>query len=692
MSNGYFLQSDRQAGQTQIRAIEDLHGVRVWRAGPDGAPVSGGSGQSPHDPEGWIRFLHPADRESIRRRWRRALATGTAFDGRYRLLQDDGSYRWCHGRGMPLRDSDGTIQEWIGTITDIEDQVTAQAALSRTEDRLRLALDNTDLGLWDLDLATGEIWCAPATARLLGHPGAATLEESEAWANLHPDDAVRFGEQLGAALAGRDGGRFEMEFRLLHPTGGCAWLAVSGRTLFDETGLAVRVLGVLRDVTEHRQQQQQRFRRTHYDPLTGLPNRALLALQTAAQLQQGEAVAVLLLDIDGFKLVNDTLGHRLADELLMGIGRRLQDSLADRRLTVGRLGGDKFAILAPGIADAVAAAQIASHVQDLLAQPFPIAGDAIPVGGSIGVALAPVHGSTAEELFGNADLALHDAKAAAPSLTRFFAPKLRQEAEARQTLDADLRRAFDRQEFVLHYQPQVSLADGRVLGMEALLRWQHPQRGLLAPGAFLPVLEGTPIVVAVGEWVTRTAVADAAALAAGGTGLRVAINLFSAQFRGGGVPRLLRDCLDEHGLSGEQVEVEVTENVILSNDDSLPDCMREIRDLGCGIAFDDFGTGHASLSMLKRYPLTRLKIDRSFILDLHDSRQDSAIVDAILSLGRTFEVAVTAEGIETRAQEVLLRDRGCDDGQGYLFGRPMPLADVLRLVLSRPGDRSQTRD
>lgn len=686
MPKGFFLHPGRSTGNDPVRAIARLHDLRVWRAAADGtlltelSPRPAGTGEGQADAEGWLRFLHPADRERVRTRWRRALRAGTPFQAEYRLLQDDGGYRWKRGQGVALRDADGTVRQWIGTIADIHDEVAARSDLARSQERLRLALEHADPAIWDLDLSTGEIWCAPAAARLLGHPGVEVLAEAQAWANLHPDDARRFGEQLGDAMAGRDAGRFELEFRLLDPSGVCTWLTGSGRTLFDVSGLALRVLGVLHDVTGLRRQEQRRFHQAHHDPLTGLPNRRLLALHAAARLQRDEALAVLLLDIDGFKLVNDTLGHQQADELLAAIGRRLEGELSPLRLTVGRLGGDKFAVLAPGLASAEAAGRIAARIQDALAEPFAVRDQMVPVAGSIGIALSPAHGRTAEELFGNADLALHNAKAAAPSLVRVFVPRLRQEVEARQTLDADLRGALERQEFTLFYQPQVNLADGRVTGMEALLRWKHPGRGLLAPIAFLPVLERTPMVMAVGEWVARQAIADAAALRARGLPLRVAINLFSAQFRGGGIPAMLREGLREFALPPGQVEVEVTENVILTNDESLPGCMAQIRDLGCGIAFDDFGTGHASLSMLKRYPLTRLKIDRSFVMDLHASREDSAIVDAILSPGRTFEVAVTAEGIETPTQEAVLRERGCDDGQGYLFGRPMPLDELAALL------------
>ncbi|MFC3231487.1 putative bifunctional diguanylate cyclase/phosphodiesterase [Marinibaculum pumilum] len=670
--------------EQQIHAIREIHGLAIWRAGPDGAPLSPNAwtidyGRNPQGvaqgAEGWLAYLHPADRERVRPLWREALRTAAPFEARYRLLHLDGSYRWSLGRGRPLLDAEGKVREWIGTVVDIEDSVAAENALAVSEERLRLALRSTALGIWDLDLAGGSLWCSDLAAAILGHgPEAMELDDAIAWRHLHGDDAERFHAARRAAIAGTADGALDLEFRI-HAAAAEAprWAACTARAIFDIHGRPVRMLGTLRDVTEKRMQQERLFHQAHYDGLTDLPNRRLVALQADTLLQDGHPVALLLLDIDGFKLANDTLGHRLGDLLLVQIARRLRDGFADSRNLVARLSGDKFALLAPDVTRPDAAAALAQRLQALLAEPFLVEGHPVPVGGSIGIALAPRDAASAQDLMRHADLALHDAKAAAPALTRFYLPRLAEEVAARQTMDLELRRAVEAGEFELHYQPQLSLAGSAVMGAEALLRWRHPKRGLLAPGAFFPVLERTATVLAVGDWVVRQAVADAAWLHAQGHSLRIAINLFAAQFRTGGVPDLLRAALAGHDLPPERLEIEVTENVILRNDAGLHAGLQEIRRLGCGIAFDDFGTGHASLSMLKRIPLTRLKIDRSFVADLDDSPEDCAIVDAILSLGRTFGLAVTAEGIETRSQAQLLHQHGCDEGQGYLFSRPVPL-------------------
>lgn len=671
------------ANQDHIRAITNLHALLIWRAGPDGTPLepcawSVGPTRDRHDSETWLDLLHPQDRERVRPLWREALRSGSLFEARYRLRQPDGSYRWSLGRGLPLSDAQGNVREWIGTVVDIEDAVAAETALATSEERLRLALQSSALGIWDLDLASGQLWCSKMAAAILGHPATqGVLEDPAAWGHLHPEDAQALAAVRQLALAGEADGVLELEFRVLHAAGGePRWAACAGRAVFDDQGRPIRMLGTLRDITEKRMQQERLFRQAHFDGLTDLPNRRLVTLQAESLVQDGRSASLLLLDIDGFKLANDTLGHRLGDLLLVQIARRLRHGFAESEALVARLTGDKFAVLAPDIGDADGAERLAARLQALLAEPFQVEGHPVPIGGSIGVALTPRDACSAQDLLRHADLALHDAKAAAPAVTRFYVPRLGAEVAARQAMDLQLRRAVEAGEFTLHYQPQLCLADGRITGAEALLRWQHPDRGLLLPGAFLPVLESTATVLAVGDWVVRKAIADAARLRDAGHDLRVAINLFAAQFRAGGVPQLLRDGIAEHDLPADRLEIEVTENVILRNDDRLRDCLRAIRTMGCGISFDDFGTGHASLSMLKRIPLSRLKIDRSFVRDLHDSPEDCAIVDAILSLGRTFGLAVTAEGIESREQAQLLSHRGCDEGQGYLFGRPMPLAEL----------------
>lgn len=282
----------------------------------------------------------------------------------------------------------------------------------------------------------------------------------------------------------------------------------------------------------------------------------------------------------------------------------------------------------------------------------------------------------------NADLALYRAKGDGRNVTRFFAPKLREQTELRQSLEVELRRAYKNGEFELHFQPQVRLEDRSVVGAEALLRWQHPERGLMSPAAFLPVLQRGPLAAAVGEWAIRIACFEAAKLKASGHDVRVGVNLFSAQVRAGDLVKVTQQALSDTGLSPEQLELEITENIILKGDEGLADMLRRLRSLGVGVAFDDYGTGYASLSMLKRLPLTRLKIDKGFVQNVQSDPGDVGIIEAILQLGRTFNLEVTAEGIETERQERILLSLGCKEAQGFLYSRAVP-TEELRALLSR---------
>jgi predicted signal transduction protein with EAL and GGDEF domain len=342
---------------------------------------------------------------------------------------------------------------------------------------------------------------------------------------------------------------------------------------------------------------------------------------------------------------------------------------------IARLGADEFAILLPGLADRVSAARTADDLLRLFAAPFVVDGQPLHVGANIGIAMFPAHGTDSEEICANTNLALQRAKATPGSGCQFYKPSLRQAVMARRSCEAELRKALSEEQFELHYQPQVRLSDRGVTGAEALLRWRHPERGLLAPNAFLSVLEGSPLAVDVGNWVLKTACAEAAAWRRSSCPeFRIAVNLFGAQFNGGDLPTHVEQALLQTKLPPEALELEITENIMLRHDENVTVPLREMRAWGVDIAFDDYGTGYASLSLLKRYPVSRLKIDRSFVSGLCANAEDAAIVQAIMYLGRRFGLGIIAEGIETEPQEEVLRMYGCSEGQGYLYGQPLPAA------------------
>jgi diguanylate cyclase (GGDEF)-like protein/PAS domain S-box-containing protein len=434
---------------------------------------------------------------------------------------------------------------------------------------------------------------------------------------------------------------------------------------------------ILRDATCAPKDEERLFERAELDPLTGLANRPRLLAALRKEAAEGKG-ALFQIDLAGFKDVNDSLGHSAGDLLLRAAGERLC-ALVGARGKVARLGADEFGVLLPDTSEA-AAAQLAAELIDVFDAPFVVGEEAVHLGVNIGVSMFPAHGIDAEALAANANIALERAKAAGRKGFALFTPRMRQVVVARRTVESELRRALALSQFELHYQPQVRLADRAVIGAEALLRWRHPVRGMLSPAAFLAVLEAGPLAPAVGDWVLSSAAAQAAVWREAHPDFRMAVNLFGAQFADGNLTKRVEAVLTANDLPAQALELEVTENIMLRGEDTIVAPLREMRDWGVGIAFDDYGTGFASLSLLKRFPVTRLKIDRSFVRDLSTDEEDAAIVKAIVYLGRCFQLGITAEGIESEAQAEALRLYGCREGQGYLYAEPLPAEMLARLL------------
>ncbi|MDH0093287.1 sensor domain-containing phosphodiesterase [Achromobacter mucicolens] len=411
---------------------------------------------------------------------------------------------------------------------------------------------------------------------------------------------------------------------------------------------------------------------TGFDPLTGLANRGVFYRRVEEVLARPCPAAILMLDLDGFKDINDTMGNAAGDAILRELAARL-DGTAHPCDTVARLGSDEFAILQHDVGDLKQATELARLALARIAEPLSVQGQELRLSASCGVAVAPLHTHEALELVGNADLALVKAKTAGRGRISVFAPNLRLEAVARRLYGMALHRAVANGEFVLFYQPQINLATGALTGAEALLRWRHPQLGLLAPGVFLPSLEGGPLAATVGSWVLNEACGQAAFWRRSGLqDFRIAVNLFGVQFREGDLAAEVAQTLARHGLPPEALELEITENIVLNNDDTVLEALQRLRAQGVGISFDDFGTGYASLSLLKTHPITRIKIDRSFVSGILESNRDATVIRAIVDVARSFGLDTIAEGIETDAQRERLLAEHCEEGQGYLFGRPLP--------------------
>jgi diguanylate cyclase (GGDEF)-like protein/PAS domain S-box-containing protein len=426
-----------------------------------------------------------------------------------------------------------------------------------------------------------------------------------------------------------------------------------------------------------------------FDPLTGLPNRTLLAdrfnLMIVQARRRAVSLGVLFIDLDDFKVVNDTQGHAAGDELLKEAARRLQAAVRDGD-TVARISGDEFAVILSDLARPDDAALVAQKILDRLAMPFDIRGHEAVVTASVGIATFPADGDNAEALLGAADAAMYRAKQSGRNAFQFFTADINQRTRARAVLGAELRRALDRREFALHYQPKIDLTSGRLCGAEALLRWEHPERGRVAPVDFIPVLEETGLIVPVGEWVLRRACEDLKAWQGHGLpAMPVAVNLSARQFRQHDLDQRIRDIVDEAGIDPSLVELEITESQLMHDPDHAVRILERLGEAGLRIAIDDFGTGYSSLSYLTRFPLASLKIDRSFVADVLNDEADATIVRTIVDMAHTLGFTVIAEGVELDSQATFLRKLGCEQAQGFLFARPMAAPEFGALVLSSPG-------
>jgi diguanylate cyclase (GGDEF)-like protein/PAS domain S-box-containing protein len=454
--------------------------------------------------------------------------------------------------------------------------------------------------------------------------------------------------------------------------------------MFNPDGSVRGVVRAYEDITERRRAEDQLQRVAHYDQLTGLPNRLSLQKQLGRLLSGGgtkEPTAIALFDLDGFKDVNDTLGHSTGDLLLIEVGSRLTEVVGARG-QVCRLGGDEFIVVIPGCGDPLEIGGIIDAALQRLAEPYEINDQILHIAGSAGSAIAPADGKSVDELIANADLALYQAKADGGRGCRFYMPVMRAQAQARHSLGVELRRAHDAREFELYYQPQVRLSDEAVVGAEALIRWRHPERGILAPGIFIDTLAASSIAPAVSRWIVETACTATAKWRAEGLALgRIGVNLFPTQLGDDALLTDIDEVLQMTGLPAGMLELEITENVALNFEDA--EVLQKLRDKGLMLAFDDFGTGYASLSYLTRFPLARIKIDRSFVAKITDDAGDAAIVRSLIAMAHNLGLEVIAEGVETRAQaEFLLKER-CQEAQGFLFGRPLPATEFEALLRSR---------
>ncbi|MGX9696217.1 EAL domain-containing protein [Janthinobacterium lividum] len=497
---------------------------------------------------------------------------------------------------------------------------------------------------------------------------------------LAPDNSPEQLDSLRRTLARRGYWQGEIRVQRKSLESYPAWLVMNA--VRDLDGVTTHFIASSLDISERKASERQIEHMAHHDALTGLANRHVSNLRLAAAIAQarrsGEKVGVLFVDLDRFKHVNDALGHHVGDALLQSVSARLLQLVREGD-TVSRLGGDEFVVILNGIGDAASiAALLDTRLIPAMRQPHQVEGNELYVSCSVGVAIYPDHGGDMDTLMRHADAAMYQAKSGGRDHARMFTPQMQEQQLQQLHLESDLRHAIERQELVLYYQPRIDAKSSRLNGVESLIRWQHPQHGLIAPDSFIPAAEESGLIVSIGAWVIREACRQQVAWREAGAGdIAVSINLSAIQLKSGGLVATLREVLREFPVTPGQIEFELTESILMDNVDDTIATLHAIKALGFALSIDDFGTGYSSLNYLCRFPLDKLKIDMSFVQDIHGSPQNLAVTKTIIGLGHTLGLTVTAEGVESASDADVLRHAGCDELQGYYFARPMPQAHFM---------------
>ena len=637
------------------------------------------------EPDRWREFRSlVAERSAI-----------TGFESQVR--RRDGSVIWISENARAIRDVAGELTGFEGTVVEITARKQAEEALRKSEERYALAALGANDALWDWDVPEDRFYVSERWAEMIGFDPAELGPRPADWmTRVHPDDRRRLLLQISEHFRGAVS-HLEIEYRLQDRRGAFRWMLMRGVSVRGANGEVVRVAGSQSDITARRHAEDQLRHDALHDALTGLPNRALFMDRLGQALarmrgRKGSDFSVLFIDLDRFKVVNDSLGHMAGDELLIATARRLLRCVRPED-TVARLGGDEFTVLLEDVPDAAEAGRAAERIQRELSAPILIAGQEVVSTPSIGIAHGRADYQAAEEILRDADLAMYGAKSRGRAIHAEFEPAMHKSAVALLQLESELRRAVERKELTLRYQPVVALSTGLIAGFEALVHWNHPQRGLLRPLEFVPLAEETGMVVQIGEWVLGEACRQTRAwqLKFPLPLLTVGVNLSARQFLNADVVDTVARALAESGLPPKTLRLELTESMLMDNAGKAALVLAELRALGVSLDLDDFGTGYSSLAYLHNFRLDTLKIDRSFIAHGAEAGGNWEIVAAIVNLARGLRLTVIAEGVETDAQLEELRRLGCEYGQGYLFGKPLEACD-LEALLAAGGELRAERE
>ena len=626
------------------------------------------------------RFLHSDDAAIVAAEIRAAIETGDSGLGRefeHRIVYADGTFGYISVRISIIKDEYGRTIKTCGVNQDITERKRVQLALAESELKLTAALNNMSHGLcmFDADgrlvvfnarcveiyeLPDGALKPGMTTPEIIALGGiSGRAEDVDPEATLAVQANFMRDGKAGAMIQRLSDGRS---------------IAISYRPMPDGGFVAI-----FEDITERLSAEAKINYLAHHDALTNLPNRVAFYErmdEVVGKLRRDEAVAVLSLDLDHFKSVNDTLGHPVGDQLLQGVAERIRHCIRDEDI-VARLGGDEFAVVQVPTGNPSDITTLAARLIEVVGSPYDIGGHQVVVGASIGIAMAPSDGDVPDVLMKDADLALYRAKAEGGGVYRFFEIGMDTRMQARRVLELDLRKAIVNAEFELYYQPITDIKSGRISGFESLVRWHHPERGIVGPVEFIPVAEESSLIVPLGEWILRQACKEAAGWP---DDVTVAVNISPAQFKSKNLVPTVINALATSGLPASRLELEITETVLAQESEGAFEILHQLRNLGIRIAMDDFGTGYSSLAYLRSFPFDKIKIDQSFIRDLPGKKDSMAIVRAVVGLSSSLGITTTAEGVETREQLESVTAEGCTEVQGFLFSQPKPASEVARIL------------
>lgn len=620
--------------------------------------------------------LHP--KEFFAEMWA-TIGSGRIWRGEVRNRAKDGSYYWVDTTIVPFLDEDGKSYQYVSIRNDISGRKQMEEELKRSEEKYRLITENTTDLISVVDREGHFLYLSPSHEAVLGCKTGQVGSSLLPW--IVEDDREIMSEAIQHAFSSRKSR--QIEYRLCTAARQEIWVETTINPVITAAGTVRKLVLVSRDVTERKKSEQKIHHLAYHDTLTDLPNRRLFVQYLSKELSQakrvGSKLAVLFLDLDRLKDINDTWGHDVGDLILIEAAKRLKGCIRNHDM-VARLGGDEFTIVLTSVSGKEEVESIVHRLQSLLQKPLVLAGQTFTLSMSIGIALYPQDGVEADDLLKRADTALYVVKSRGRNSYEFFDPTMEAKTLERILMENELRKAINQGHFDIYYQPKTDLATGKLTGMEALVRWIHPELGVIPPNRFIPIAEETGMIIELGEWILRQACRQNKEWQNEGfPPLKVSVNLSARQLHQKNLTEVIETILKETGLEPKWLELEITESILVKLDEAI-DTLQAVRQSGVQISIDDFGTGYNSFSYIKHLPIDTIKIDSSFIQDIHQNQESQAIVKAIVTIAESLNLNVIAEGVELLDQVAALSENGCDQGQGYLFSKPLPTKDFKQYL------------